>query len=113
MELRSYTLDVAYAKGPHQDKPTDTKLPPYYLPQALGQLLPRLVPTEPAQYLFAFYVSGSRNVLRRYIDVGGMTDVELDGDKVRGIAIGDRIGVDSSPTVHYVSAVGGMAWECE
>ena len=79
----------AYGKGPHQDKPTDTKLPPYYLPQALGQLLPRLLPAEPAQYLFAFYVSGPRTVLQRYIDVGAPSEVELDGQSVRAIPISD------------------------
>ena len=44
-------------------EPVTRTLPPFYLPQALGHLLPRLVPLkEPKSYMFASWVGETREV---------------------------------------------------
>ncbi len=87
--------------------PIQQPLPPYYLPQAMGQMLPRLVPAnQPKSYLFAFYVAEQRKVLLRYVDVGQQKEVELDGQRVQAVPISDRIGADGAVTVHYVTRAG-------
>jgi hypothetical protein len=106
LEVPKYVLDVDYSVGLHQEKPKDIDLLPFYLPQALGQLLPRLLPPDPAQYMFASYVSSQRNVMGRYVDVESARDVELDGQTVRAVPIEDRIGVDGIPITHYVTRQG-------
>jgi hypothetical protein len=110
-----YALDVSYDdlrlddKGKvarDKGKPADFELPPYYLPQALSQLLPRLLPNDPALYMFAFYVSGERKVMNRYVDVEQAREVVIDGQTVRAVPISDRVGADGIPTVHYVTRQG-------
>jgi hypothetical protein len=104
------TLQVDNYRGKPRSGPSvQQQLPPYYLPQALAQLLPRLLPIDqPRQYLFAFYVSEQRKVLYRYVDVGAEREVMLDGQPVRAIPIGDRIGADGVVTTHYVSRSDGQ-----
>lgn len=106
LEVPNYLLDVEYTRGRKKEAPVNTPLPPFYLPQALGQMLPRLLPNDPAQYLFAFYVGGQRNVMGRYVDVLETREVELDGQTYRAVPISDRIGVDGIPTTHYVTRQG-------
>ena len=102
-----YTLDVSqYTHGGHVGKPIHAQLPPFYLPQATGQLLARLLPPDPAKYLFATYVSNQKNVMARYIDVDQAREVVLDDQTVRAIPVSDRIGADGIPTVHYVTRQG-------
>ncbi len=82
-------------------------VPPFYLPQALAQLLPRLLPVDqPSKYMFAFYVSGQRQLLYRYVDVGTEREVTLGGRRTRAVPITDRIGADGVVTTHYVDRVG-------
>ncbi len=106
VKIPVYTLDVSFQQGKQQGKPVDLELPPYYLPQALGQLLARLLPDDPGQYMFAFYVSSERRVMSRYVDVDSARDVELNGQTVRAVPVSDRIGVDGIPTIHYVTRGG-------
>ncbi len=106
IEIPKYVLDVSYSVGKRDQPPKDLELPPFYLPQALGQLLPRLLPPDRAQYMFAFYVSSERNLMGRYVDVGSPQEVDLDGQTVRAIPISDRIGIDGSGTTHYVTRQG-------
>jgi hypothetical protein len=101
-----YMLNIEYAHGRRQDKPQDIRLLPDYLPQALAQLLPRLLANEPGKYMFSFYVSGEQKLMRRYIDVDSPRDVTIDGNTVRAVPISDRIGVDGIPTIHYVTRDG-------
>jgi hypothetical protein len=78
-------------------------LPPFYMPQALGHLLPRLLPTrEPKTFLFATYVGDRREVMMRYVDVGTEQEVTVGGQRVRAVPITDRIGLEGSPTIHYI-----------
>lgn len=101
-----YLLNVDYAYGRRQGKPVDLHLPPDYLPQVIGQMLPRLLPNEPGRYMFSFYVSAEQKLMRRYVDVEETRDIELGGKTVRAVPISDRIGVDGIPTVQYVSRDG-------
>ena len=87
--------------------PVSRSLPPFYLPQAVGHLLPRLLPRREAKtFMFATYVSDRREVMMRYVDVGTEQQVELDGQRVNAIPISDRIGLEGSVTIHYVSPEG-------
>jgi hypothetical protein len=87
--------------------PIKQDLPPWYIPQAVGHLLPRLLPLrEPKTYLFAVYVSEQQHVMHRYVDVGKEEEVELAGQKVRAVPISDRIKLEGTPTIHYLSPEG-------
>jgi hypothetical protein len=106
-QVSDYALKVdQYAHGGHLGKPVKTELYPFYLPQAMGQMLARLLPIDPEKYLFSFYVSNQKNVMARYVDVGKAVDITLDGQQYHAIPIADRIGVDGIPTVHYVTKDG-------
>ena len=90
--------------------PTITRdLPPFYLPDAIGQLLPRLVAdrdlsgTSGSTYLFATYVNEAGEVMSRYVDVRPERDVELGGRSVRAIPVEDKLGLAGGVTTHYVS----------
>jgi len=84
--------------------PVSRVLPPFYVPQAIGHLLPRLLPIkEPKTYMFATYVGQQREVMSRYMEVEKEQEVSLAGQKVRAVPIRDRIGLEGSVTVHYFS----------
>jgi hypothetical protein len=104
--VRKYVLNIDHSRGRRQDKPIDIPLPVDYLPQALGQMLPRLLPNDPAQYMFSYYVSSEQKLMRRYVDVLPARDVQLDGKTVRAMPILDRIGVDGIATTQYVTRDG-------
>ncbi len=79
----------------------------FYIQQAVGHLLPRLLPrNEPKTYMFSTYVSDRRELMARYVDVGFEQDVEIGGKRVRAVPISDRVGFDGDPTMHYVSPDG-------
>jgi len=102
-----YTLFVHRVTKKVNAPDIERDLPPFYLAQGLGHLLPRLMPlNEPRGYLFASYVSGEAEVKLRYIDVGVPTEVTLDGRKVIATPISDRMGFDASPTIHYIGSNG-------
>src|SRR6185503_9737453 len=83
------------------------ELPPYYIPQALAHLLPRLLPRwEVKGYVFASYVPDEQKVVLRYVDVLPEDEVTLAGEKVRAIPITDRLGYEGSVTTHYLSPDG-------
>jgi hypothetical protein len=104
----TYELNVqTIAKGGN-DEPIKRSLPPFYLPQAIGHLLPRLLPIrEPKTYLFATYVGDRREVMMRYVDVATEKEVDLAGQKLRAVPITDRLGIEGSPTIHYVDPASG------
>jgi hypothetical protein len=101
-----YKLSVTFSHNSVKPLTRDF-LPPYYLPQALGHLLPRLLPLDrPQTYLFATYVPEQREVVMRYVDVEKERDVPFIGGKIHAVAINDRIGYEGSPITHYVSPDG-------
>lgn len=99
-------LAVTRSVERHEDRYANM-VPPYYLPQALGHMLPRLLPLNEARgYLFVSYISDQKELMFRYIDVGQEEEVDLLGRQVRAVPIADRIGLQGVPTIHYVSADG-------
>ena len=111
-----YMLDVTTVSGSGTGDPVNQQLSPWYLPQALGHLLPRLLPLrpemqadgspKPRSYLFAIYVPEVRAVIHRYVDVGSEQDVTFNGKTVRAVPIEDRIGWQGAITTHYMSPQG-------
>lgn len=99
-----YRLEVTKLGQNVSSEPTIRDLPPFYLPHALGQLVPRLVPLrEPKGYLFATWVSDTGQVVYRYVDVGSEREVMLAGKRVRAVPVNDRVGLEGSITTHYIS----------
>lgn len=106
-QTERYMLNVRYFTRSGSAEPVKRDLPPYYLPQALGHLLPRLVPVnENKSYLFASYITDSRELMHRYVDVGKEMEVTLAGKKVWAIPVSDRVGVEGSVTTHYMTSAG-------
>lgn len=105
----NYTLTVNYSgrAGGAAGIPIQRQLPPFYLPQAMGHLLPRLVPlNEPKTYMFASYIGDQRELMRRYVDVLPEREVTLAGRTFRAIPVSDRIGLEGAATFHYLSKGG-------
>jgi hypothetical protein len=102
-----YTLTVTTKSRDFNSTPINRNLPPFYLPQALGHLLPRLVPIkEPKTFLFASYVADRREVMMRYVDVGYEQEIDLGGKHIRAVPVQERIGLEGDPTIHYISPEG-------
>jgi len=107
LTLQDYQLSVTHVSKTETAQPIAQGLPKCYLPQALGHLLPRVLPLREAkQYMFATYVEEARAVMLRYVDVGSERRVTLAGEPMRAIPIGDRIGLEGSVTTHYVTSGG-------
>jgi hypothetical protein len=96
-------LNVTHIGRGRSERPIYREPPPWYLTQALGHLLPRLVDRSgPKSYAFASYNGEEREVMMRYVDVEEETTVELGGRTVRAVPINDRWGLEGSVTTHYV-----------
>ena len=107
--VENYTLRVEHAvQGRNANPAPEVHSPaPWYLPQAVGSMLPRLLPLgRPTSYLFQSYISESHEVIHRYVDVGVEKEVTVGGRKVRAVPITDRIRLEGSPTIHYVTHSG-------
>ncbi len=102
-----YRLQVWTLSGQTADAPLQRELPPFYLPQSLGYLLPRLLPlNEEKSYLFASYVSAERNLMLRYVDVTPAKQVTLDGQPVIASTVRERLGYEGDVTTHYLTPEG-------
>jgi hypothetical protein len=100
-------LNVTHVSKQATAEPVQRTLPVFYIPQALGHLLPRLLPLfEQKGYMFASYVSENREVMSRYVDVEREEQVNLGGKTLRAIPIRDRIGLEGAVTTHYMSPDG-------
>jgi hypothetical protein len=97
------SLDVQTIGKQTSAPPLKQDLPPWYLPQALSHILPTLLPIrEPKTYLFAVYVSDTREVMHRYVDVGTDQVVNFNGKQIQAVPITDRITLEGPPTIHYM-----------
>jgi hypothetical protein len=107
-EIESYKLSVTRpGRKDTMSKPEYYTPSPWYIPQAVGAMLPRLLPlNRPVTYLFQSYVSEQKEVVHRYVDVGYEKEVQLGGKTVRAIPIADRIRLEGVPTIHYMSPEG-------
>lgn len=101
-------LEVNFqSSGAQPDPVRRPHLPPWYIPQAMGHLLPRLLPVDqPRTFMFASYISEQREVMSRYIEVSAEQDVTFDGKPVRAIVISDRVTLEGEATRHYVTRQG-------
>jgi hypothetical protein len=104
----TYPLNV-YQINSEVIKPISVQrdLPPFYLPQVLSHLVPRLVGlNEQRGYLFAMWLPVEREIIFRYIDVEGEKLFTLHDREMRGLVIKDRVGLEGEPTYHYFSLDG-------
>jgi hypothetical protein len=108
-----YFVNVTHSAKGGNAEPVNRPLPPWYMPQALSKMLPRLVDykrasksPEPVTYMFAQYVGDSRAVMNRYVDVEPLQKVTLAGRSLRAIPVRDRITIDGPVTTHYLSENG-------
>ncbi|HMB95079.1 MAG TPA: hypothetical protein VKK61_03490 [Tepidisphaeraceae bacterium] len=102
-----YRLEVTKLARNVSSQPAARDLPPFYLPQAINHLLPRVVPLrEPKTYLFATWVSEAGQLMYRYIDVGEEQEVALGGKRVHAVPVKDRVGLEGAVTTHYISIDG-------
>ncbi len=100
-----HTLNVTLVGKSGNGEPISLPAPPpWYVPQAISQLLPRLLPLGDAKtYMFAVYVSDRRQIMHRYIDVQREREVQLSGRRLRAIPILDKLGLSGIVTTHYVN----------
>jgi hypothetical protein len=102
-----YSLQVLFESNKEAAEPVVRDLPPFYLPQAISYLLPRLVPLgEPKGYMFMSYTADNREVTSRYVDVLDQRKVEFNNKIVRAVPVEDRIGLEGAVTTHYLSPTG-------
>lgn len=102
-----FTLNVTFESTNEQLEPVARPLPPFYIPQALAHLLPRLLPlNEPKGLLFTTWVAESREVILRYVDIRESQRVNFNGELVRCVPVDERIGLDGAVTTHYVAHTG-------
>jgi len=100
-------LNVTHVSRRSNAVPFSQEVGVTYLPQALAHLLPRLLPLDrPRQYVFSVYVEEVRQVMYRYVDVGEEQRVNFEGETLRAVPITDRIGLEGSPTLHYMTPNG-------
>ncbi|HEV7300611.1 MAG TPA: hypothetical protein VGN72_14700 [Tepidisphaeraceae bacterium] len=98
-----YPLTVKYAGSKGAPEPVERQLPPWYMPQALGHILPRALPLgERKGYLFATFVPDRREVMMRYVDTLPSRQVTFAGQTVRATPIEEKIGLDGYVTTHYI-----------
>jgi hypothetical protein len=112
-----YVLDVTTVSPSGQGEPLNQEVAPWYIPQALSHLLPRLVPLHPEMdlnlgtikprtYMFAVYVPEVREVMNRYIDVKDVQEAEFAGKRILAVPVEDRLGWQGSLTTHYLTPGG-------
>jgi hypothetical protein len=100
-----FSLQVIYEATDARNDPVVRELPPFYLPQAVSYLLPRLVPMGTDKtYMFAVYVPETREVMVRYIDVHAPQKVTFNNQVVRATLVDDKIGLEGPVTTHYFSS---------
>ena len=105
--VEEYKMTILTEGRSSNAPPAERQLPPYYLPLALGEMLPRLLPlNEPKGYAFATYLTNQRSVVMRYVDVKPEASVTLGGQTRRLIPIEDRLGRTGDPTIHYMTPDG-------
>ena len=100
-EVQKYRLEVRTQMGKTTGKPVTWDLPQWYLPQAIKHLLPRMLPLDkPQTYMFVTYISESHQLMSRYVDVGEAREISFNGQKVRAVAVQDRVGLEGC--AHHV-----------
>jgi hypothetical protein len=108
IELKErHTLTVKRIARQATGEPFVQEPPAWYIPQAIGQLLPQILDLKQQKtYMFATYISEPRPAIaNRYIDVGPIEEVTLNGKKVTGVGVRDHIGLEGPVTTHYMDPI--------
>jgi hypothetical protein len=101
------TLEVVYKGKNRAAPPMRQQLPPWYLPQAMAHLLPRLACKEQGKtFMFAVYNGDSRALMARYVDVDQEQECTIGGQTRLAVPVRDRLGLEGSVTTHYFTADG-------
>lgn len=88
-------------------RPITRDLPQYYVPVALANQLPRMLPLhEPKGYLIAAWEGGIPAVVLRYLDVEAVREIRFAGTSQKLITVRERLGLEGDPTLHYFSEDG-------
>lgn len=104
---KEWRLEVQTVTDIDRPEPLVRSLPPFYLPQPLAHLLPRLLPLSRATgYMFAQWNPEVGEVMTRYIDVGSPASVLIGGQSVVAVPIEDHMGLEGDVTTHYYSQEG-------
>jgi hypothetical protein len=117
-------LEVVHSlDGKPRGRPLERDLSPWYIPQAVDHLLPRILPRWGARtYMVAVYAPDRREVMSKYYDVEGpvrralppaiaraeMNRAQADGvdrDDPLFFVVSSRLGLSGPPTLHYIDAV--------
>jgi len=111
-ELTVLRRSGATAQMNNVSPPFQQQVSPWYLPQAMNYLLPRLLPFREAKtFLFATYLAdgdhGRPAVMLRYVDVLLPREVTLGGRIVMAVPVSDRIGLQGPLTTHYLDPTTG------
>lgn len=106
-ETSQYRMEVRSQAGKTISKPRIIEqLPPWYLPQAIVHLLPRMLPKEPKSYMFSTYVSERAELMTRYTEVEAPRQVSIAGTRTLAVVVKDRVGLEGVVTSYYVSPEG-------
>jgi hypothetical protein len=103
IEQRVMTVRQTGLAGPDS---VERNLPPSYLPLGVAEMVPRLLPSKDAGYLFVTWVGAERELIYRYYDVQPEHQVVFNGQLVQARTVKERIGLEGDATFHYVSPDG-------
>jgi hypothetical protein len=107
VEVHTLTAKSPYAGS--NDATITREVPVWYIPQALGYILPSVVAGQGTRtYLFASWVPEKQEVMTRYVEVLGERDGELAGKPVHGIVVQDRFGLEGSVNMIYLDKDGSF-----
>lgn len=104
---KHYELRVTRITLHGTQQPIQRDLPPFYVPQALGFILPALLAREEAKtYMFATWSDEEQQVITRYLDVRPLQSMELSGKTMQVTPVEDRLGLEGAITIHYIDTAG-------
>jgi hypothetical protein len=104
-----WQLDVRSGAKKVSVEPIKRQLPPFYMPAAVAQLLPRLLDLKrPNTYLVAVFDSERRELVLRYLDVKPISEVKFNGAALTAVVVEDRLGLRGAVTRHLFKPDGGF-----
>jgi len=107
-EVEVYTLNISAIGKQGNPPPKSLEPAAWYVPQAIGHLLPRLVPLDEAKsYMFASYVPEVEQFMSRYIEVSLIRQYTFNGHAFWGVTVSDRLGWEGPKTIHYFATEKG------
>jgi hypothetical protein len=105
-----YTLTVTGSLPDTGPEHRDIDLPPFYLPQALQYLLPRIIQHSAGKggnYMFYSWVPSTHEVMALYCDVLPADRVRFNGQMVTAFQVKTHIGLQGPVTTDYIDNLTG------